>query len=169
MAEEIVNKVAQSKLMPVNLEDFYPAGRRIQIDLKDWLFEGIMLREKDYRAAIKEHDFSQYQDAYVAIHCSEDAIIPTWAYMLMTSNVTPFAKKVVQGDLVQLETALYQDIIGSLNVSDYEGQRIIMKGCGEKTVPVSAYTAFVEKVQPVALSILFGEPCSTVPVYKKPR
>ena len=169
MAEEIVNKVAQSKLMPVNLEDFYPAGRRIQIDLKDWLFEGIMLREKDYRAAIKEHDFSQYQDAYVAIHCSEDAIIPTWAYMLMTSNVTPFAKKVVQGDLVQLETALYHEIIGSLNVSDYEGQRIIMKGCGEKPVPVSAYTAFVEKVQPVALSILFGEPCSTVPVYKKPR
>lgn len=169
MAEEIVNKVAQSKLMPVNLEDFYPAGRRIQIDLKDWLFEGIMLREKDYRAAIKEHDFSKYQDAYVAIHCSEDAIIPTWAYMLMTSNVTPFAKKVVQGDLVQLETALYQEIIGSLNVSDYEGQRIIMKGCGEKPVPVSAYTAFVEKVQPVALSILFGEPCSTVPVYKKPR
>ena len=169
MAEEIVNKVAQSKLMPVNLEDFYPAGRRIQIDLKDWLFEGIMLREKDYRAAIKEHDFSQYQDAYVAIYCSEDAIIPTWAYMLMTSNVTPFAKKVVQGDLVQLETALYHEIIGSLNVSDYEGQRIIMKGCGEKPVPVSAYTAFVEKVQPVALSILFGEPCSTVPVYKKPR
>ena len=169
MAEEIVNKVAQSKLMPVNLEDFYPAGRRIQIDLKDWLFEGIMLREKDYRAAIKEHDFSQYQDAYVALHCSEDAIIPTWAYMLMTSNVTPFAKKVVQGDLVQLETALYHEIIGSLNVSDYEGQRIIMKGCGEKPVPVSAYTAFVEKVQPVALSILFGEPCSTVPVYKKPR
>ncbi len=169
MAEEIVNKVAQSKLMPVNLEDFYPAGRRIQIDLKDWLFEGIMLREKDYRAAIKEHDFSQYQDAYVAIHCSEDAIIPTWAYMLMTSNVTPFAKKVVQGDLVQLETALYHEIIGSLNLSDYEGQRIIMKGCGEKPVPVSAYTAFVEKVQPVALSILFGEPCSTVPVYKKPR
>ena len=169
MADEIVNKVAQSKLMPVNLEDFYPAGRRIQIDLKDWLFEGLMLREKDYRAAIKEHDFSAYQDAYVAIYCSEDAIIPTWAYMLMTSNVSPFAKKVVQGDLVQLETALYQEIIGSLNLNEFEGQRIILKGCGDKPVPISAYTNFVEKVQPVALSILFGEPCSTVPVYKKPR
>ena len=169
MAEEIVNKVAQSKLMPVNLEDYYPAGRRVLIDLKDWLFEGIMLREKDYRAAIKEHDFSQYQDAYVAITCWEDAIIPTWAYMLMTSKIAPFAKKVVSGDLVQLETALYQDLINQLDLNEFEGQRIILKGCGDKPVPVSAYTAFVEKVQPVALSILFGEPCSTVPVYKKTR
>lgn len=169
MEEEIVNKVAQSKLKPVNLEDYYPAGRRVLIDLKDWLYEGIMLREKDYRAAIKEHDFSQYQDSFVAITCSEDAIIPTWAFMLMTSKIAPFAKKVVGGDLVQLETALYQNLINQLDLKEFEGQRIILKGCGDKPVPLSAYTSFVEKVQPVALSILFGEPCSTVPVYKKSR
>lgn len=167
MADEIVNKVAQSALLPVNLEDHYPAARRILIDLKDWLYEGIMLREMDYRAAISDHDFSQYSDAYVAIDCSEDAIIPTWAYMLMASSLAPFAKKIVTGDLEKLESIIFQEIIEGLDLEQFRDQRIIIKGCGDKPVPADAYTAFVQKVQPVAKSIMFGEPCSTVPVFKK--
>lgn len=167
MADEIVNKVANSALLPVNLEDYYPAERRIFIDLKDWLYEGIMLREKDYRVAIAAHDFSQYSDAYVAIDCTEDAIVPTWAYMLMASHLAPFAKKVVVGDLTHLESTIYQEIIEGLDLEPFANQRIILKGCGDKPVPMDAYAAFVQKVQPVAKSIMFGEPCSTVPVFKK--
>jgi len=167
MADEIVNKVANSALFPVNLEDYYRAERRIFIDLKDWLYEGIMLREKDYRAAIAEHDFSQYADAYVAVDCTEDAIVPTWAYMLMASSLAPHAKKVVVGSLDHLESVLYQEIIDDLDVEEFRDQRIILKGCGDKPVPMDAFVAFVQKVQPVAKSIMFGEPCSTVPVFKK--
>ena len=169
MAEEIVNKVAESSLHPVNLEEYYPAGPRISIDLKDWLFEGIILREKDFRQAVKEHDFGQYQDAYVSIHCSEDAIIPTWAYMLMTTSLQPYAKKVVIGSQEQLESVLFQQIISDLDLESFRDQRIILKGCGDLPIPNDAFAAFVQNVQPVAKSIMFGEPCSTVPVFKKPR
>ncbi len=167
MTDTIVNKVARSSLKPINLEDYYPAGRRVFIDLKDWLYEGSILREKDYREAIRRHEFSQYQDAYVAVDCTEDAIIPTWAFMLMTSSLAPFARKVVVGSLEQLESVLYREVIDNLDPGDFKDQRIVLKGCGDKPVPNDAFAVFVQKVYPVARSILFGEPCSTVPVYKK--
>lgn len=169
MAEEIINRVANSNLTTINLEDFYPKGNRIVFDIKDWLYEELILREKDFRESVKNHDWSQYQDSYVALTCSSDAIIPSWAYLLLTVELTPFAKKVVVGDLPLLETVIYQDIINLIDVSDYKDKPIIIKGCANKPIPPSAYTLLIEKVKTVAKTIMFGEACSTVPLYKKKK
>ncbi len=167
MADEIINRVANSKLVTVNLEDYYPKGQRVLFDIKDWLFEGFVLREKDFRNQVSEHDWSQYQDSYVALTCTSDAIIPGWAYMLISIHLEPFAKKVVIGNLEQLETAIYQDIIQNLDVSEFEGKPLIIKGCSKKPVPENAYIMLATKLKPVAKSIMYGEACSSVPLYKK--
>jgi hypothetical protein len=164
---EIVNRVAQSALVTFNLEDHYPKGERILLDIKDWLFEGFILREKDFRAAISSHDWEQYKDAYVALTCSTDAIIPGWAYMLIATELQPHAKKMLIGNLEQLETSLYQSIIEKLDLSEYKDRPVIIKGCSNKPVPPNAYLWITSKMQTVAKSVMYGEACSSVPLYKR--
>ncbi|APG60942.1 DUF2480 family protein [Christiangramia salexigens] len=169
MAEEIVNRVAQSKLVTFNLEDYYPKGERISFDLSHWLLEGFVLREKDFREQAKAHDWSQYRDAYVALYCSTDAIIPAWAYMLITSHLQEYAKKVIAGSLEDLESHLYQDVIEELDVSDLKDKPVIIKGCSNKPVPKNAYLFIINKLQPIVKSLMYGEACSSVPLYKQPK
>ncbi len=167
MAEEIINKVAQSKLVTFDLEDYYPKGERKVLDLKGWLYEGIILREKEFRTFLAEYDWEQYTDAFVALTCSTDAIVPGWAYMLVTTKLQPYAKKIIQGDLQDLETSLYQTIIAGLDVSMYSDMPVIIKGCSHKPVPPNAYLLLTEKLMPVAKSIMYGEACSSVPLFKR--
>lgn len=167
MEEEIINRVAQSKLVTFDLEDYYPKGERIVLDIKDWLYEGIILREKEFRGHVENHEWSTYQDAYVALHCSTDAIVPGWAFMLVSSQLAPFAKKVVVGSLKDLETVLYQTILENLDVSDFADKPVIIKGCSRKPVPPNAYIMAMTKIQQVAKSVMYGEACSSVPLYKR--
>ncbi|WP_194767311.1 DUF2480 family protein [Tamlana sp. I1] len=166
MADEIINRVANSKLITINLEDYYPKGNRVLFDIKDWLYEGFVLREKDFRDQVANYDWSQYQDSYVALTCSSDAIIPGWAYMLLSIQLQPVAKKIIVGSLDHLETSIYQDVINQLDVSEFEGKPIIIKGCSNKPVPQNAYIMLANKLQPVVKSIMYGEACSSVPLYK---
>ena len=166
MSTEIINRVANSKLVTFDLEDFYPQGERVLFDIKDWLLEGLVLRETVFREKALAHDWSQYQDKFVALACSTDAIIPAWAYMLLSTYLNPFVKKVVTGNLDTLETVLYTEIIKDLDVSALKGKPIIVKGCSHKPVPQNAYLLLIEKLQPVAKSILYGEACSSVPLFK---
>jgi hypothetical protein len=165
--DEIINKVANSALEVFDLEDYYPSGIRTQIDISQWLFEGFLLKEKDFREALKNHDWSQYQNQFVAIHCSTEAIIPAWATILVTVYLYPFAKKVVLGNFIDLETALYQEIIPQIDFSKYQDKPVILKGCSKKPVPESAYLMAIQKLQPFAKSIMYGEACSAVPLFKK--
>lgn len=168
MADEIINRVANNKnLTTFDLEEYYPKGDRILFDIKDWLFEELILREKDFRKLVLDHDWSQYQDTYVALTCSTDAIIPGWAYLLLTSALQPFAKKVAVGSLEALETILYAEIINTIDISEYQNKLIIIKGCTNKPVPNGAYVNLIQKLQPVAKSIMYGEACSSVPLYKR--
>lgn len=164
---DIVNKVTQSKLITFDLEDYYPKGARIVLDIKDWLFEGFILREKEFRIYIQEHNWEQYKDAYVALTCSTDAIVPGWAYMLITTKLQPLAIKTVLGSLEDLETSLYQSIIAKLDISDFKDKPVIIKGCSNKPVPPNAYLMLTEKLLPIAKSIMYGEACSSVPLYKR--
>ena len=168
MEKEIINRVANNKnLITFDLEEYYPEGKRVLFDIKDWLYEGIILKEKDFRQYVAEHNWNQYQDMYVALHCSSDAIIPGWAYLLLTSSLLPFAKKVTVGSLDNLETILYTQIINDLDMSRYQDKLIIIKGCSNKPVPEGAYIALIQKIQPIAKSIMYGEACSAVPLFKK--
>ena len=169
MAEEIVNRVAQSKLITFNLEDFYPKGQRFLFDISQWLLEGFVLREKDFREEAKAHDWSQYKDQFVALDCSTDAIVPAWAYMLLATYLEPYAKKVVIGDLENLESHLYQEVIEKMDVSDLKDKPVIVKGCSNKPVPKNAYIFLINKLQPVVKSLMYGEACSSVPLYKQPK
>jgi hypothetical protein len=167
MSEEIINKVAQSGLITIDLEEYYEYGERILIDIKEQLFQGVILREKDFREYLKNENWEKYKDKYVAIHCSADAIIPTWAYMLLAIHLEPFAKKIVYGNLEALETNLYNEKLAGINIELYRDARIVIKGCGNLPVPKSAYVELTRILRPVAKSIMYGEPCSTVPLYKK--
>lgn len=164
---EIVNRVAKSPLITFDLEDYYPEGKRVVIDIKDWLYEELILREKEFRDQVSKHDWAQYQDAYVALHCSSDAIIPGWAYMLVSSKLQPFAKKAIVGDLEQLETILFQTIIEEIDVTPFTDKPVIIKGCSDKPVPANAYVWITAKVQTVAKSVMYGEACSSVPLFKR--
>jgi hypothetical protein len=169
MAEKIVNRVAKSPLITLNLEDFYQDGPRFEVDLKDWLVEGFILREKEFRKALIEFDWSRYKNAYVALHCSSDAIVPTWAYMLMSTHLQALAKKVVFGNLETLESILYAEVLSQLDVSAYQDKPIIVKGCSYKPVPQNAYLLLQQRLQPVAKSIMYGEACSAVPLFKQKK
>jgi len=165
--QEIVNKVANSVLQVFDLEDYYPEGERTALDISQWLWEGFVLREKDFRESLKNHDWSQYINKYVALHCSTDAIVPAWAYMLVTISLNNVAKKVIQGTVEQLNVLIYQEILDALDYETYTGKPVIIKGCSRKPVPQEAYTLATQKLLPFARSIMFGEACSSVPLYKK--
>lgn len=167
--DEIINRVANSTLEVFDLEDYYPNGIRTQIDISQWLFEGFLLKEKDFREALKNHDWSQYQNHFVAIHCSTDAIIPAWASILVTTHVATFAQKVILGSVSDLESALYQEILLQLDYSNYQDKAVIIKGCSKKPVPESAYVLAAQYLQPFTKSIMYGEACSAVPLYKKAK
>ena len=164
---EIVNRVAQSKLVTLDLEEYYPQGSRLQIDIKDWLFESLILKEKEFRNQIASHNWEQYKDAYIALNCSSDAIIPGWAFMLISTKLQPYAKKVVLGSLEDLETTVFQSIIENLEVSDFKDKPVIIKVCSNKPIPPNAYLWATIKLQPVAKSIMYGEACSSVPLFKR--
>ena len=165
--DEIINKVANSSLEVFDLEEFYPSGIRTQIDISQWLSEGFILKEKDFREHLKQHDWTKYQDHFVAVCCSTDAILPAWATILVTVHLEPFAKKIVDGNLQELETLLYHEILPNIDYSEYDNKPVIIKGCSKKSVPISAYVAAVQYLQPYAKSIMYGEACSAVPLYKK--
>jgi len=169
MNEEIVNRVANSKLVTIDLEEFYPEGNRISLDMKQWLYEGLILKEKDFRQKLKEHDWEQYQDAYVAIQCSSDAILPSWATLLVTTYLQPYAKFITSGNLNELESLIFSEVIQNINLDNYTDKPVIIKGCSEKNIPESAFVLLTQKVQKVAKSVMFGEACSTVPLFKKPK
>lgn len=167
MADEIINRVANSKLVVIDLEDYYPEGKRVLFDIKNWLHKGLVLREKEFRDHVKSHDWSQYKDQYVAITCSVDAIIPVWAFMLITLQLQSYVKRSVLGHLQNLETSIYQDIINNIEDSNFKDKPVIIKGCSKKPVPLSAYILLSNKLKKVAKSILFGEACSSVSLFKR--
>lgn len=167
--EEIINKVANSALEVFDLEDYYPKGTRVQIDISQWLLEGFLLKEKDFRAYLKEHDWTQYQDQFVAINCSTDAIVPAWSSILVAIHLAPYAKKVVDGTIEDLEASLYEEILSKLDFTPYKNKPVIIKGCSRKPVPVRAYILAATHLQPFARSIMYGEACSAVPLYKEAR
>jgi hypothetical protein len=165
---DIRNKVAENtKLITFDLEDYYVSGKRIQVDISQWLDQGFILREKEFRAALDMHDWEQYQDCYVAVNCSTDAIIPAWAFMLFTVKITSFAKKVIIGNLEDLETSLYEIAIMGIDVTAYQDKFVIIKGCANKPVPQSAYVNITSKLITVAKSVMYGEACSSVPLFRK--
>ena len=165
--ENIINKVAQSGLVSLDLAELYPMGERVLYDIKDNLFHGLMLREKDFREFVKEHNWSAYVGKHVAITCSADAIVPTWAYMLLASKLAPYAVTVIFGDLVTLETLLFTQSFHKLDIEQYRDQRVVVKGCGDISVPVSAFVEISAKLTTIAKSVMYGEPCSTVPIFKR--
>jgi hypothetical protein len=168
MSDEIINKVANSGLITIDLEEFYPKGERILFDLKPLLFHELILKEKDFRDFIKQHDWTVYKDKMVAISCTADAIVPTWAFMLVSIALEPFAKKIVFGNLETLEAILFNEVLTTINYSEYTDKRIVIKGCSNLPVSTNAYVELVRGLRPFAKSIMYGEPCSTVPLYKAP-
>ncbi|ERJ58658.1 DUF2480 family protein [Sphingobacterium paucimobilis] len=166
--ENIVNKVAQSGLITIDLAEYAPIEDDILVyDIKDNLFHGLILKEKDFRDFVKQHDWSQYQDKHIAITCSTDAIVPTWAYMILANKFSPFAKTINFGTKEEVVRNLFSDAIQSIDYTVYVDQRIVVKGCGDIYVPESAFVSFTHKLSEVAKSIMYGEPCSTVPVFKR--
>ena len=165
--ENFVNKVAASGLVTLNLEEYYPAGERLVYDIKDNLFHGLMLREKDFREFIKTQDWSQYTGKNVAVICSADAIVPTWAYMLLANRMKPYANEVVFGNLDVLEAVLFTKALSKIDINAFANERVVIKGCGDIAVPTAAYVELTNLLTPVVKSIMYGEPCSTVPVYKR--
>lgn len=168
MSDMIVNKVAESGIITINLEDFYPKETVVVFDLKDYLFREMILKEKDFRETLKTVDWQQYQNKNVAVTNTADAIIPMWAYMLVTSYLEPYAASIVYGNEKQLVQTIIMQRIEAIDVTEYEGKRIVIKGCGDIEIPEAAYIAITRKLRPVVKSLMYGEPCSTVPVYKMP-
>jgi hypothetical protein len=163
---EIVNRVAKSSLITIDLEDFYPTGTRTLLDIKDWLYDGLILKEKEFRNTLLKFDWHQFKNHHVALHCSSEAIVPAWAFMLIQTHLHGVAKTVIVGTLETLETVLYTSIIVDLDLSFCENKPVIVKGCSNKPVPQNAYLLIIEKLQSVAKSIMYGEACSSVPLYK---
>lgn len=170
MAEEIlINKVAESGLITLDLEQFYPKDPIMVFDLKGYLFMELILKEKDFRAALQTTDWSVYQGAAVAITCSVDAIIPMWAYMLIASYLQPIAAEIVFGNEAQLINNSMLKKMEQFDAAEYLDKRVVVKGCGDTPIPESAYVNITNKLRPYVKSIMYGEPCSTVPIYKKPK
>ncbi|WP_256003155.1 DUF2480 family protein [Pedobacter deserti] len=165
--ENIVNKVAASGLVTFNLEDYLHKGERVLYDIKDNLFHGLILREKDFREFVKMHDWSVYLGKNVAITCSADAIVPTWAYMLLANKMQPYANEIIFGNLETLETVLFNRALAQVDLNALAGQRVVVKGCGDINIPVAAYVEITKLLTPVVKSLMYGEPCSTVPLFKR--
>ena len=168
MAKEIVNRVKNSGIMTIDFDDLL-VPNIFEIDLKNWLVDDFFLVEKKFREAINSHNWSKYSDSYVCIFCINDAIIPQWAYMLISSKISDVTNKVVIGKSSQLYEKIYHDLINKLNINDYENKSVIIKGCSSKKVPITAYHLITSRLKGVAKSIMYGEACSAVPVYKKPK
>lgn len=162
----IENRVAKSGIITLDLVDFIPSGNQYVVDMKDFMQDGLILREKDFRLRIKEKDWSEFQDSFVAVSNSSDGIIPLWAYMLISSALQPYSSLVVRGNKSHLKGALLKRSIEAIDESEYKDKRVIIKGCGKESIPESAYIAITQKLQPVVRSLMFGEACSTVPVFK---
>lgn len=169
MDQPLVNRVANSPIITINLEHYFPSEEIVDFDLKHYLYMELMLKEKDFRLALKEHDWSRYSGKIVCIHCTADAIIPIWAYMLVATYASPVAHTVYQGRAEDYLTAYYRSYISGMDTEQYADRPIVIKGCSDKPVPPSAYMEVTARLLPVAKSIMFGEPCSTVPVYKRPK
>lgn len=167
MSDLSLNKVAESSLLEIDLEKYYPKGETAVFDLKEHLFMGLILKEKDFREALKNLDFSIYKDKYVAVTCTADAIIPVWAYMLLASHIQPYAKETVHGDEAFMHRTIFLRNLLTINVEDYTDKRIVIKGCGEMPIGEFAYFEITRLLRPVAKSIMYGEPCSTVPIFKR--
>ena len=165
--ENIVNKVASSGLITLDLEAYYDQGERLVYDIKDNLFHGLILREKDFREFIKTHDWSQYAGKNVAITCSADAIVPTWAYMLLSNRLSPYVNELVFGSLETLEAILLSKALAKIDFNAYANERVVVKGCADIDIPVFAYVEITRQLSKVAKSIMYGEPCSTVPIFKR--
>lgn len=168
MSEQFVNKVAESGIITINLEEFFPAEEVKVFDMKDYLFMGLILKEKDFRESLKQLDITAYENKIVALTCSADAIIPMWAYMLVASAIQPVAKEIIFGNEENAAQTLLLRKIAAINPEEYKDQRIVIKGCGELPVKEAAYIEITKLLRPFAKSIMYGEPCSTVPVFKKP-
>ena len=165
---DLVNKVAQSGIVSFDLEEYFPeTDDIISFDLKDYLFKGLILREKDFRDALGLINWETYSGKYLAVFCSADAIIPNWAYMLIAANAQPFTTEIIMGNPEEAIKRIYSEKLSNLDIEQYRDQRIVIKGCGDKPVPVDAYLEITKLLRPVAKSIMYGEPCSTVPVFKK--
>lgn len=167
MMENIINKVAESALTTIDLEDYYPKGDTAIFDLKDHLFMGLILKEKDFRAALQVFDWEQFRGKNVGITCSVDAIIPMWAYMLVATNLQPVAKAIVFGEEKVVMSTLLMQNLATVNGEAYTDKRVVVKGCGDVPMPEAAYVAITSKLRPYVKSIMYGEPCSTVPIFKK--
>lgn len=167
MEEIIINKVSESGIVSLDLEEFYPKDEIVLFDMKDYLFMGLILKEKDFRENLKNLDLSIYTDNIVAVTCSADAVIPMWAYMLVASYIQPVAKEVAFGTAAEIKTTLLLKNLEQLPVNDFADKRVVIKGCGEIPVGEAAYLQATKLLRPVAKSIMYGEPCSTVPIYKK--
>jgi hypothetical protein len=166
---EIVNRIANSSIATIDLEEFSPAGERVVFDLKDYLYMELVLKEQDFRKALKELDWSVYKDKYVAVHCSADAIVPTWAFMLVVTYLDGVAATYVIGDKEALEQFLFHEALKNIRPEDFAGRPVVVKGCSDLPVPLFAYGEIIRLLKGVAKSIMFGEPCSTVPLYKRPK
>lgn len=164
---EIVNRVANSALVSIDLDDYYPLGERVSFDMKELLFQGLILREKEFRTFVSEHDWTQYQDQYIAVFCTADAIIPSWAIMVLASKLQPYARKVVFGTPEELEKSLFADALAAIQPESYKDAKVVVKGCGKHPVPAFAFAELTRLLTPYVSSLMYGEPCSTVPVYKK--
>jgi hypothetical protein len=169
MSEEIINKVANSGIVQLDLEEIAPVGERVVYDIKQNLWEEMILKEKDFREFIKSNDWSVYKDKYVALTCSADAIVPTWAYMLLAGALQPHAKKIVFGTLNTLDTLLWNEAMKNIDLEKLKDARVVVKGCSTIPVPEAAFTELTNYLLPHVKSLMFGEPCSTVPVYKKAK
>ena len=167
MSDAIINKVADSGLVSLDLENYYPKGEVVVFDMKDHLFMGMILKEKDFREALKNIDWDIYKNKYVAVTCTADAVIPVWAYMLVASNLSSIAKDFIMGDEKELHRTLFLKNLSAINTREFADKKIVIKGCGETPIGEFAYTEITKLLRPVAKSIMYGEPCSTVPVYKK--
>jgi hypothetical protein len=167
MEKEILNRVSTSQLVTLDLEEFYTSGERILFDIKELLFQELILKEKDFRDFIKSHNWSMYANKYVAITCSADAVVPTWAYMLLAAALQPHASTVIFGSLQDLEIHLFNQALNKIDWNKFSNAKVVIKGCSKVEVPVSIYVEATNRLRPLASSIMFGEPCSTVPVFKK--
>ncbi|MDI9356385.1 MAG: DUF2480 family protein [Chitinophagaceae bacterium] len=167
MQEKIINKIANSNLTTIPIEDFIEKGERIFFDVKDILYQGIIIREKDIRDFLKKHNWNRYQGTFVAVDCSVDAIIPPWVYMLIASEIESFAKVLVKGNLKDLEKKIYEKKLESIHWEEYKHKKILIKGCNTIYDADHAFFELTKKLKPFVHSIFYGEACSNVPIYKR--